>query len=124
MKSTNAEIEVRVATVAEMIIKGQTRDKIIRYSSDNWDIGERQTENYISKAWDKIKDSSNDLLGNHIKLAIERYNDLYQKSYNIQDYRECRQVMAELVKMLEKPGYNQKDNREPTKLRAVSDKDF
>ena len=100
MKSTNAEIELRVATVAEMIIKGQKRNNIVRYSSENWKIGERQAEKYIVKAWEKIEQNTDIDVKKEIKLQRARFEDLYQKSYNIQDYRECRQVLDSIAKLI------------------------
>lgn len=109
MKATNAEIELRVSTVSEMLIKGQGRDKIIRYGSENWNVGERQIENYIAKAWDKIEKNTDYQLAQEIHLARARLEDLYSKNYTIQDYRECRQVLDSLSKLL---GTNQPEKTE------------
>ena len=99
-KATNAEIELRVSTVAEMIIKGQGRGKIIRFGSENWNVGERQIENYISKAWEKIERNTDFDIKQELKLQRARFEDLYGKNYTIQDYRECRQVLDSIGKLL------------------------
>lgn len=99
-KATNAEIETRIATVAEMVIKGQGRQKIIRYGSEEWNIGERQIENYISKAWEKIEKNTDFDIKQELKLQRARFEDLFQKNYTIQDYREARQVLDSIAKLL------------------------
>ena len=99
-KATNAEIELRVSTVSEMIIKGQGREKIIRFGSENWNVGERQIENYISKAWGKIERNTDFDIKQELKLQRARFEDLFQKNYTIQDYREARQVLDSIAKLL------------------------
>lgn len=100
LKSTNAEIELRVSIVSEMLIKGQGRGKIIRYGSENWNVGERQIENYIAKAWEKIEKNTDYDIRREIQLQRARFEDLFQKNYTIQDYREARQVLDSIAKLL------------------------
>lgn len=108
-KSTNAEIELRISTISEMVVKGYTRDKIIRYASAEWKVSERTTDTYLKKAWDKIHKSTNYDLKQEVTLQRARFEDLYSKNYNIQDYRECRQVLDSLAKLL---GVNKPDQHE------------
>ena len=103
-KSTNAQLELRVSTVAEMIIKGQGRDKILRYGSKEWNVSDRQIDEYLAKAWEKIGRNTDYDIKREIKLQRARFEDLYQKNYTIQDYREARQVLDSIAKML---GLNQ-----------------
>ena len=49
-KSTNTEIDERVNTVYDLLLRAHSRTQIVRYCSDNWDVGERQAENYMSRA--------------------------------------------------------------------------
>lgn len=49
-KSTNKEIDDRVNTVYELLLKAYSRTQIIRFCSDNWNVGERQAENYMARA--------------------------------------------------------------------------
>ena len=100
-KASNAEIELRIQTVAEMLIKAQGREKILRYCAEKWNIQERMADNYISKALDKIKKNKEFLdIEQEISLQKARLEDLYQKNYTIQDYRECRQVLDSIGKLL------------------------
>ena len=99
-KSTDAEVRLRVQTVAEMLIKAQSRQDIFRYNSENWGVTQRQCENYIAKAWEIIKENSDREVESQIQLAINRYENLFKKSYKIQDYRECRQVQKDKVDLL------------------------
>lgn len=100
MKSDNVELNRRINIIAEMLLKGFSKEKIVRYSSENFNVGERQTETYILKAKETIKQVADKNVEMNIALALGRFNDLYEKSYKIQDYRECRQVQESINKLL------------------------
>ena len=108
-KVTNAELELRVATVSEMIIKGLGREKICRYATKNWAVSDRQVDRYISKAWDKIEKNTDFDVKQELKLQRARFEDLFQKNYTIQDYREARQVLDSIAKLL---GLNEPEKHE------------
>jgi len=100
-KASNADIELRIQTVAEMLIKAQGREKILRHCAENWNIQERQADEYISRALDKIKKNREFIdIQQELDLQKARYEDLYQKNYTIQDYREARQVLDSIAKLL------------------------
>jgi len=99
-KSTDAEMEIRHATVAEMIVKGQSRQDILQYGSKEWNVSDRTIDSYIDAAWSKIKSSVDKDVDKQVQLALSRYEDLYKRSFQIQDYRECRQVQNDIVKLL------------------------
>jgi hypothetical protein len=120
-KSTDAEINIRHATVAEMLVKGQSRQDILQYASNTWKVSDRTADEYIAKAWAKLKKSINDDIDNYKSLLINRFEDLYKRNYNIQDYRECRQVLGDLSKIigLSAESGGKKNNPNVTKLRSV-----
>lgn len=105
-KSTDAEISKRVATVAQMLITGQNRQDILRYCSEKYEISERQGENYISKANVMIAELHEQDVDYYRKLILARQEDLYNRNFKIQDYRECRQVLQDIAKLL---GANEPD---------------
>jgi hypothetical protein len=49
-KSTNVEIDERVNAVYDLLLRAHSRTQIVRYCSESWNVGERQAENYISRA--------------------------------------------------------------------------
>lgn len=100
-KSTNAEYNLRIQTVYEMIIKGATRPYILRYAAKEWGTASRQVDTYIAEANKIIKtlfsdEKKEDIINKHrAKLA-----DLYVKNYTIEDFRECRQVLESERKLI------------------------
>ena len=99
-KASIAEYEIRVDTVAEMLVKGCKRPEILRYSASTWDISVRQTDEYIANARSRIDEVNAESLKEQVSIALARYNDLIKKNYQIQDYRECRAVQDSINKLL------------------------
>jgi hypothetical protein len=49
-KSTNAEIDERVNTVYDLLLRANSRTQILRYAADTWGCGERTAETYMARA--------------------------------------------------------------------------
>jgi hypothetical protein len=100
-KSTNAEIELRIATVYEMYLKGCSRPYIVRYGSEIWGITDRQIDEYLERAKQILKENfglkyKEELLSKH----LAQLDDLFVKNYTIQDFRECRNLIETKNKFL------------------------
>lgn len=100
-KSTDAEIELRIATLYEMIVKGSSYVYIVRYASTEWKISSRQVDTYILKAKEQIKETygqeyKETILSNH----LAQLENLYEKNYTIEDFRECRNIIDSRNKLL------------------------
>ena len=100
-KATDAEIELRIATIYEMVIKGCSRAFIVRFTAENWKIEERQTNSYLMTVKDKIKNTygqeyKETILSNH----LAQLENLYEKNYTIEDFRECRNIIDSRNKLL------------------------
>ena len=54
-KPTMAEKKFRVDSVYGLLCDGASRSDIIRFCSENWDVGERTADNYIAGARDQIE---------------------------------------------------------------------
>jgi predicted ABC-class ATPase len=49
-KCTNTEADQRVNAVYDLIVRAHSRTQIVRFASETWGVGERQTEHYMSRA--------------------------------------------------------------------------
>ncbi len=49
-KSTNVEIDERVNTVYDLLLRAYSRTQILRYAAETWNVSERQAELYMSRA--------------------------------------------------------------------------
>jgi hypothetical protein len=81
-KCTKAESEDRVNAIYDLLLHANSRTQIIRYASENWGVGERQTEHYIARARELQK----------LDAALERPEWLAAAIARLQDYeREARE---------------------------------
>jgi hypothetical protein len=49
-KGTNVEVDGRVNAVYDLLLQAYSRTQIVRHCAEEWDISERQAENYIARA--------------------------------------------------------------------------
>lgn len=117
-KTNTAEVELRVAKVARMLIEGQSRQGIIQLGDDEWGVSDRTIDEYLSRAYDKISEHADNIIQNASDVSASRLNDLYKKNYEIGDYKECRLVQSTIIDMIEKGLLKEKEPGE-TKLRSV-----
>lgn len=100
-KSTDAEIELRIATVYEMVVKGASRKYIVRYGSENWKISSRQIDDYLKRVYEDIKEAYGDEYKEQVlNKQLAQLDDLYIKNYTIEDFRECRNIIESKSKLL------------------------
>lgn len=98
-KSSKYIVNQRIADVSEMLIEGRSRGFIVQFGSDNWNIGERQVDKYISKAREVVKGGVIRNLEFDYAKAVRRYESLYQKAMENEDYRLALSVNKEIVNL-------------------------
>ena len=55
-KATNVEVDFRVDRIARLLVNCSTRSDIIQYARKEWGIGRAQTDKYIARARQIIRD--------------------------------------------------------------------
>lgn len=55
-KSSKAEVDRRVDTMARMLISAGTTSQILQFASDEWGITRRQAETYLARARKQVRD--------------------------------------------------------------------
>ncbi len=80
-KSTNTEIDERVNTVYDLLLRAHSRTQILRYAAETWQVSERQAELYMSRARQLMQ----------LDAELERPQWLAAAVARLQDYeREAR----------------------------------
>jgi len=106
-KSTDAEVELRIATVYEMVVKGAARKYIVRYGSETWNVSSRTIDEYLNRVYLEIKETfGQEYKESIISKQLAQLDDLYVKNYTIEDFRECRNLIETKSKLL---GLNEPD---------------
>ena len=96
-KSDKNTIERRIKSISSMLINGNNRGFIVLYCSENWNIGERQADKYISKARTLIEQSVKKQVAYDYAKAVRRYEELYRLSIEKKDYKTALSVNKELT---------------------------
>ena len=96
-KSDKNTIERRIKSISSMLINGNNREFIVLYCSENWNIGERQADTYISKARTLIEQSVKKQVAYDYAKAVRRYEELYRLSIEKKDYKTALSVNKELT---------------------------
>jgi hypothetical protein len=95
----HAELTVRIEMVAQMIIQGAKRQTIWQYvqQKTNWGIGQRTLDRYLRSAEERIKEILKESREMRLAKAMARYDDLYLKCYNVQDYKTAAQINEKMI---------------------------
>jgi hypothetical protein len=94
-KSDSSEFKSRINECYLLLLQGFRRKQIIQYGA-KWSVSDRQIDDYIKLARE-IFDEDNDLNFEQKKNeALAKYYDLYQKNYELEDYKECRNVLKDI----------------------------
>lgn len=96
-KSVKFIVIQRVRVVTGLLINGNSREDIVQYSSENWNIGERQTDKYIHKAKELVEKSVKKNIDYDYAKAIRRYEDLYKLAIDRKDYRTAITANKEIT---------------------------
>jgi hypothetical protein len=97
------EIEKRIFSIYQILLQGYTKRRfILQYVSEktDWNIDDRQIDNYIKKAKELILEKFEDDIDFEKSLSLQRFEQLYTMNYKIQDYKECRSIIEARCKLL------------------------
>lgn len=99
-KPTSAERERRIAKVLEKMVEGKSREVILQYSANRWNVESRTVDGYMADARKRINSDIEEKRSEIIGLAIRQFDDLYDRNYGMGEYKECRQVLESKIKFL------------------------
>lgn len=97
-KSTDAEIDIRVCEVQELLLNGETRSSIVRYGS-KWQISSRQIDDYIAAAKLLIKEINSTSTKEYIALLSRNLWKTFRVSMSSGDMAEANKSLMNLAKI-------------------------
>lgn len=102
MKCSEAEGELRVAKVFEMVTNGASYNTIIRYCGETWGIGDTQSDNYLKRARDKIKQIVEAQYPTVLQEAVQLYDNIIENTMYgpKKDFITARSAIADKMKLL------------------------
>jgi len=88
---------MRVAEVARLLIKGNSREDIVQFSASIWKIAERQTDKYIQRANEQIENSIKRNVNRDYAIAILRYAEIYKIAMEKQQLKTALSAIKEMT---------------------------
>lgn len=79
-KSTNAEIERRIAIVYELMLEGTTRAEIVRNLTNKWGCKSRIIDIYMQRASELIKQDAERIKKNALEEMLVRHASIRKKA--------------------------------------------
>lgn len=103
-KATRADAAERVETIIRLIADGHGRSSIIRYAAEKWGIGERQTEQYLRRAYATMQQSWEVNRQDFLAQLMTRYENSYRRALKANAHAaavNALNAMAKLARVLE-----------------------
>ncbi len=103
-RSTDIEKLNRVSNIVKAILNGYSNRKILlQYISEtygNWGVSERMIDNYIADARGMLTEIMQNDIAFEKAIALNRLNALYNMNLKIHDFRECRNIIETIGKIV------------------------
>jgi hypothetical protein len=95
------EVLKRISIVAVMDLRGFSKENIVRYCAENWNIELRQSEEYLKRARETfIEEACSKNIDEHLSKILMQQKDLYKECYSNKDYAECRRILKDIADLL------------------------
>lgn len=99
MKSTRAETESRVGAVIGMLLDGYSRDAIVQYGAEKWQLKVRMMDKYIAKANKSITARAKDDRESTVDWHLQSRKRLLVRAVNEKDYRLVKDTLRDLAEL-------------------------
>lgn len=100
VKATDAEILKRIAAVHKLLVAGAARASIVQYGSSQWNVTDRQVDDYIARAKETLKAQTDRDKDNNLAMAIARMQEIYQECKSAKNYKGAISAQIEINKLL------------------------
>lgn len=95
-----AEVEMRVSEIIDLLLLGKTRAEVLRYCSNRgWGISSRQIDKYIADAKEEIHEISRITATETMSLILKNLWDLYKKCLDKEDFSGARTILMDVAKL-------------------------
>lgn len=117
-KSTDIEIAQRVEKIYYKLLNNYTRQEILRYCSSetDWNVSERQIDEYMARATKIIKDASKETYAEWLEKSKQQLAYLYKIACEDGNITEARQIKMAENKIL---GYERLNIEHSGEIKAV-----
>jgi hypothetical protein len=96
-KTPTVEVINRVEEITALLVAGFARKDILQFVAKerDWDVCSKTIDNYIHKARKKIEKACDTKTEQELGMSLKRLEELYRRSFAIQDYKSALSVVKE-----------------------------
>ena len=94
-RAIDAVVERRILDVFKLLLRGASRDEVLRHLAENEVESDRTADWYIGKATQRFKALAKVDAEKERGRQLARLEDLYSRLFRIQDYRTALAVLKE-----------------------------
>lgn len=105
------EISERINKTYSLLLMGKKTRDISKYIAKTYNVCEKTAYNYISKAKELRDEDYKEYREEAISDQLSLLRNLYDKNYTVQDYRECRAIIAQIASLF---GLNEPERKDIT----------
>lgn len=99
-RTTSAGVEKRVGEVQRLLLDGNTRHAVLQIATERWSLGERQIDEYISKAWANIRETNKIELDDHKAVIVAQLWQSLHNSRGMGEEGNAIKALGQLSKIL------------------------
>ena len=96
VKSTEADVDMRVSQVAGLMVCGYSRTDICEYARKEWGVSTSQADRYAQKARESIKEQYKNDLEDRAALSGARHESLYKAAIEAGDYALAERILKDI----------------------------
>lgn len=97
---TDAEVEMRVREILDLLLLGSTRAEILRYCTNRgWGVQSRQIDIYMAQAKEEIHEISRVTATETMSLILKNLWYLYKKCLDKDDLGGARTALMDIAKL-------------------------
>lgn len=94
------EINTRIAKIYTLLCKGIKRGDVVKWAQENYKISQKQAYNYVTLAIEQRSKDLDEYKENALSDQIAILRSLYLENYKIEDYKECRAILAQIASLI------------------------
>jgi len=94
-----AEMEKRVTKVTELVLDGRARYEIVKIAEETWQVGENQTDKYIRKAKERLRQLNDKDIEDYRSTIIANLWVLFRDARKVRSIKEQHKILMSLAKV-------------------------
>ncbi len=98
-KSTQVEINLRILKVQKLLLRGHGRPYIIRFAAKTWNISDRQTDDYITKASEEINEINKGCAEHNLAVITSNLWSMYRTYLKKKETANARTILLDIAKL-------------------------